>query len=509
MRGGAVKTGDVTIESAADQVAQDIFGELPLGVTYERRKRPRRRETDVVDRMGVAESAPQGAAAHRDATFRRLLAVGDVVAAAIAVMGTALLVAPDYLGFTSIIALPLVVLAAKVVGLYDRDELVVHKTTLNDAPHLFYLTAVLTVLLSVLESSVNGTDATASTLLVLWTLLLGGMIAARWTARRIARSVTPKERCVLVGDVTHAARVRRLLATHPSLSAELVASIPFRRVTARGESAEEFGEYLSRSGFHRVIVTHTDAEAGDMVETIRVFKSRGIKVSVLPTLFDVVGSAVEFDDLAGVTLLGLRRYGLSRSSQLLKRSMDVVVAAVSLCVLAPLFAVIAAAIKSDSDGPVFFRQTRVGRGGSHFSILKFRTMVADAEKEKLGLLRRNETNGLFKIADDPRVTRVGRFLRKTSLDELPQLVNVLRGEMSLVGPRPLVSDEDSQIDGWHRRRLDLTPGLTGAWQTLASTRVPLEDMVSLDYLYIVNWSLWSDVEILLRTVPHVLNRRNL
>ena len=258
-----------------------------------------------------------------------------------------------------------------------------------------------------------------------------------------------------------------------------------------------------------MIVTHTDAEAGDMVETIRVFKSRGIKVSVLPTLFDVVGSAVEFDDLAGVTLLGVRRYGLSRSSQLLKRSMDLLVAMVSLLVLAPLFAVVAIAIKLDAPGPVFFRQTRVGRGGRHFSILKFRTMVTDAEQEKLALLERNETDGLFKIADDPRVTRVGRFLRRTSLDELPQLVNVVRGEMSVVGPRPLVSDEDSRIDGWHRRRLDLTPGLTGAWQTLASTRVPLEDMVSLDYLYIVNWSLWSDVEILLRTIPHVLHRRNL
>jgi exopolysaccharide biosynthesis polyprenyl glycosylphosphotransferase len=314
---------------------------------------------------------------------------------------------------------------------------------------------------------------------------------------------------VLVGDVTHSGRVRRLFETHPSLSAELVASIPFRHDTARGEDAEQFGDYLARSDFHRVIVTHADADAGDMVETIRVFKARGIKVSVLPTLFDVVGSAVEFDDIAGVTLLGLRRYGLSRSSQLMKRSMDVVFAAAALVVLAPLFAVIAVAIKLTSEGPVFFHQTRVGRGGRGFRILKFRTMVSGAERAKLELHDGNETSGLFKIADDPRVTRVGRFLRKASLDELPQLVNVLRGEMSLVGPRPLVTDEDSQIGGWHRRRLDLTPGLTGAWQILASTRVPLEDMVSLDYLYIVNWSLWSDVEILLRTVPHVLHRRNL
>ena len=115
--------------------------------------------------------------------------------------------------------------------------------------------------------------------------------------------------------------------------------------------------------------------------------------------------------------------------------------------------------------------------------------------------------GLFKIADDPRVTRVGRFLRRTSLDELPQLVNVLRGEMSLVGPRPLVVDEDQRVQGWHRRRLHLMPGMTGVWQIAGSARVPLDEMVAMDYLYIVNWSLWSDVKILLRTIPHVLGRR--
>ena len=244
-----------------------------------------------------------------------------------------------------------------------------------------------------------------------------------------------------------------------------------------------------------------------MIDTIRIFKSRGIKVSVLPSLFDVLGSAVEFDDLGGATLLGVRRYGLTRSSQLMKRGLDIVVASVALIALAPLFAVIAVLIKRSSPGPVFFRQTRVGRGDTRFQIVKFRTMRSDAEERKIELLDRNETRGLFKIADDPRVTGIGRFLRRSSLDELPQLWNVLRGEMSLVGPRPLVVDEDEQVVGWHRRRLDLTPGMTGAWQILGN-RVPLEDMVSLDYLYIVNWSLWSDVEILLRTVPHVLARRN-
>jgi lipopolysaccharide/colanic/teichoic acid biosynthesis glycosyltransferase len=168
---------------------------------------------------------------------------------------------------------------------------------------------------------------------------------------------------------------------------------------------------------------------------------------------------------------------------------------------------IATAIKLDGRGPILFRQSRVGRDGERFSIFKFRTMVPDADAMKDSLRDRNEAqDGLFKIADDPRVTRVGRFLRKSALDELPQLLNILRGEMSLVGPRPLVVDEDRRVEGWHRRRLELTPGLTGHWQILGPMRVPLGEMVAIDYLYVANWSLWTDIKILLRTVPHVLAR---
>jgi exopolysaccharide biosynthesis polyprenyl glycosylphosphotransferase len=468
---------------------------------------PRRRRTDIRDGRGIAETEPAGSAKWRDAVFRRSLALADLLAATVTIVVGGALLEADLVNLGSLVGLPLIVFAAKTLGLYDRDELVVHKTTLNDAPKLFYVTTLFTLVYTVIEADLQDTTIATETILVLWSLMMSTIMVARWTARRIARSATPPERCVLVGDTAHAERVRRMLDSHPNLSAELVAVIPFVRLTARGEDAHEFGEYLRRSDFHRVIVTHTDTHAADMIDTIRVFKSRGLKVSVLPTLFDVLGSAVEFDDLGGTTLLGVRRYGLTRSSQFLKRSLDVVVAGAALIALAPLFATIALLIKRSSPGPVFFRQTRVGRGDTRFRIVKFRTMRSDAEERKLELLDRNETRGLFKIADDPRSTGIGRILRRSSLDELPQLINVLRGEMSLVGPRPLVVDEDEQVAGWHRRRLDLTPGMTGAWQILGN-RVPLEDMVSLDYLYIVNWSLWSDVEILLRTVPHVLGRRN-
>jgi lipopolysaccharide/colanic/teichoic acid biosynthesis glycosyltransferase len=188
----------------------------------------------------------------------------------------------------------------------------------------------------------------------------------------------------------------------------------------------------------------------------------------------------------------------------------VVGAGLALLFTLPLFMMIMLLIRCDrSRGPLFFRQERIGRRGRPFDMFKFRTMVDNAEEEKAALRERNEgAHGFFKITDDPRVTRVGRWLRRTSLDELPQLLNVLRGEMSLVGPRPLISEEDSQILGWQRRRLDLTPGMTGQWQILGSSRVPLQDMVAIDYLYVANWSLWNDLMIMLRTVPYVLGSQS-
>jgi lipopolysaccharide/colanic/teichoic acid biosynthesis glycosyltransferase len=235
-----------------------------------------------------------------------------------------------------------------------------------------------------------------------------------------------------------------------------------------------------------------------------------VKVSVLPRLFEVMGSSVEFDEIDGAMVLGLRGYGLTRSSGILKRSLDLAGSAFGIVLIAPLLAMIAIAIKLDTRGPVFFRQRRMGRLNTPFDMLKFRTMVDGAESQKAALSGRNEAGGgLFKIEDDPRITRVGKFLRSTSLDELPQLFNVLRGDMALVGPRPLVIDEDARIDGWRRRRLLLTPGMTGLWQVFGSARIPMQEMVKIDYMYGANWSLWLDVKILLRTVPFVLGRRGL
>jgi lipopolysaccharide/colanic/teichoic acid biosynthesis glycosyltransferase len=216
----------------------------------------------------------------------------------------------------------------------------------------------------------------------------------------------------------------------------------------------------------------------------------------------------------GLPLLTVQPPRLSRAAAYTKRAIDVSLAAIGLVALSPLLLGIAVAIRATSSGPVLFRQVRVGHRGEVFRITKFRTMYRDAEQRKAEVahLNRHVAPGgdprMFKIPDDPRVTRVGRFLRRTSLDELPQLIDVLTGCMSLVGPRPLIPDEAAHVESWHRRRLDLRPGITGPWQVLGRSSIPFEEMVRLDYMYVTHWSLWEDVRLLVRTVPTILRGRH-
>ena len=201
--------------------------------------------------------------------------------------------------------------------------------------------------------------------------------------------------------------------------------------------------------------------------------------------------------------------GLRRSTRLLKRSFDLVGATLLLVLLAPLMLLVALLIRLEDHGPALFRQTRVGRDGKPFEIVKFRTMVVGADELKDQLRPLSEAGALFKLAEDPRVTRVGRCVRRSCIDELPQLFNVLGGTMSLVGPRPLIPEEDRLIVGWHRVRLCAAPGMTGHWQVLGAARVPLHEMVAIDCRYVADWTLWSDVWTLARTVPCVLAMRGL
>jgi exopolysaccharide biosynthesis polyprenyl glycosylphosphotransferase len=237
----------------------------------------------------------------------------------------------------------------------------------------------------------------------------------------------------------------------------------------------------------------------------------GVQVDIVPRLNEMIGARVQVHDVEGLPLIGLRAPRLPRSSRLMKRGLDLVLGCLLLIVSAPFFAYAAIRIRFGTGGPVFFRQERIGAQGRAFTIVKFRTMVVDAEdhKDELAHLSKHTEAGprMFKIPDDPRVTTFGRFLRRWSLDELPQLYNVLRGEMSLVGPRPLIRSEGENVVGHGRWRLWLAPGMTGLWQVLGRSDIPFAEMLTLDYLYATNWSLWGDVKLLARTVPTVLARR--
>ena len=200
--------------------------------------------------------------------------------------------------------------------------------------------------------------------------------------------------------------------------------------------------------------------------------------------------------------VGPGRFGLA-----VKRVFDVVVGSMLLVLALPVAAAIALAIRRSSPGPVFFWQTRVGFRGRHFRVLKFRTMVHDAEARKAELRHLNEADGLFKIRADPRTTGVGRFLRRTYLDELPQLVNVIRGEMSLVGPRPLVPDEDQVVKGSSRQRLQVPPGMTGEWQLLRGGGASMDEMMATDYRYVAGWNLWRDLRCLVKTAIYMFARK--
>jgi len=261
-----------------------------------------------------------------------------------------------------------------------------------------------------------------------------------------------------------------------------------------------------------VVFAFSNDSHNDTLRLIRELKDLNVQIEIVPRLFEVIGPNVGVHTLEGMAMIGLPPLNLSRSSQLLKRVVDLVLASIGLIALAPFLLVIAIAVRRSSPGPVFFKQVRMGKRDRPFEMLKFRTMVVDAEERKANLLDLNKHAAddprMFKMADDPRVTRVGRVLRRYSLDELPQLINVLRGEMSMVGPRPLVLDEDQFVRAWARERLSLKPGVTGPWQVLGASEIPFEDMVKLDYLYVTGWSLLNDVKLVFRTIPAIFRARS-
>jgi exopolysaccharide biosynthesis polyprenyl glycosylphosphotransferase len=468
----------------------------------------------------VTFASPQAFApmpTRRDAIFRRSLAVADL-AAACGGLAMAALVRAQRFGVVSVATVPLIVLIIKLCGRYDRDEVVLRKSTLDEAPALAALAAAYALAWSLVTLMFN-VHSSRGALLVLWATTTALLIAFRALARRFGRRWAPPERVLIMGGAGAGSSVAEQLEADFSARVEVVGCLPLEFESPRPDSwtdhrqesdkpaIEDLSAAIAQLGAQRVIVIPAGSDPDPMFNAVTAANRLGVKVSIVPNVFEVIGSSVEFDEVGGMTLLSVKRPGLGRSSALVKRGMDIVGSILGLIILSPMGAIVAIAIKLDSPGPVFFRQPRVGRNGRPFQMIKFRSMIDQAEARRNELDPLNESDGIFKMKRDPRVTRIGRFLRRTSLDEMPQLINVLRGEMSLVGPRPLIPEEDRRVEGHHRRRLQLAPGMTGPWQVLGPERPPLGEMVKLDYLYTANWSLWSDIKYLLRTAGHVVGRR--
>jgi exopolysaccharide biosynthesis polyprenyl glycosylphosphotransferase len=407
-----------------------------------------------------------------------------------------------------LVALATILAVSVLSGRYRVAEVAVERGALEELPRLLQTSALATLALALWADGIEAAPVHAGVLIAFWGLLLVALMLGQVASSQAASALVARERCLVIGDRAERDRLRRHLGTVGDGRLDLAAAIALGDIGRGDDARMTIEELIAHHRADRVIVlTSGDDDRG--AQAARRARNAGARVSVASRVVEPIGPAAHVELVGGSVLLSTGACELSRGHRIAKRALDIVGAVALLVALAPLLAVVAVAIKATSKGPVLFWQTRVGAFGRRFRIAKFRTMVADAEQLKDTLRDRNQTIGLFKIADDPRITRAGRLLRRTSLDELPQLLNVLRGDMSLVGPRPLVCDEDELIVGWHRDRLRLKPGMTGPWQILGSARIPLQDMVALDQQYVANHSLWLDVRIMLRTAAFVVARKGL
>ncbi|NLT73713.1 MAG: sugar transferase [Chloroflexi bacterium] len=321
------------------------------------------------------------------------------------------------------------------------------------------------------------------------------------------------ERVLVVGVGETGRSVIRAIMARPELGYRIVGFLdddPNKTHASIGPypglgSTEGLAEAIVAHKIDQVIIALPSAYHRKTLQLTRVCESVGAGARIVPDLFQIAMSSVVIENLDGIPLLGVREPSTLEWQRVWKRVSDILFSLLVLVVALPLYTVIALAITLDSPGPVIFRQIRVGRGRRQFTCLKFRTMGTDAEARLAELKERNEADGpLFKMRDDPRRTRVGRILRRLSLDELPQFWNVLRGEMSVIGPRPPIPAEVEVYEPWHLRRLVVSPGITGLWQVSGRSDLTFDEMVLLDIYYIENWSPLLDLRILIKTIPTML-----
>ena len=349
--------------------------------------------------------------------------------------------------------------------------------------------------------------------LVFSTALIGTLRASYdLVTRDIFRLTGLRRRAVLVGSGANVSRLHRTLGqTRGGVEYRFLGAVAPSQddvdVPVLG-SLDELRRVLETYDVDELIVTDSDLDSEQLLDLSDEAYRSGVKVRIAAKTTEVLTQRVEFVPGQGVPLFELRPPVFAGTDWLVKRGFDLVVSAIVLLLGLPLWLAIALAVKLSSRGPVLYRDTRVGLGEREFDMLKFRTMVAGAAEQQRELELANESGGaLFKIRDDPRVTRVGRLLRRFSLDEVPQVLNVLRGEMSLVGPRPLPVRDYRLLEDWHRRRYRVLPGMTGLWQISGRSSLTFDDLVRLDFYYLENWSVWFDITILAKTVPAVVSQR--
>jgi exopolysaccharide biosynthesis polyprenyl glycosylphosphotransferase len=409
------------------------------------------------------------------------------------------------LGLLAALAVPAWLALFTAHKLYGQDSLRISIASFDEVGDVFHALLAGSLVLLIVDQGLRHLagwwvySAVEAAIFLTVALLLVPLTRGSLRSWLFPRVMRPR-RTILVGTGPAVARVERKLAAHPEYGLEVVGVF--------GEQGD-LARVVDDLDVERVILASAVGNHEETLDLLREVRRPYVFVSIVPSYSEIFASNATLDELEGMPVVSLPPLRLARASRLLKRSFDVTASALALCLLAPLLALVAVAIRLDSSGPSIFRQARRGRAGSTFQIVKFRTMHVGAEAERPDVLHLNQVDGpLFKVkGGDPRVTRVGAFLRRTSVDELPQLWNVLRGDMSLVGPRPFVIYEADRITGWAARRLDMTPGITGIWQVLGRNDMPYEEMCKLDYLYVTNWSLWWDLKILCQTIPVVVGRR--
>jgi exopolysaccharide biosynthesis polyprenyl glycosylphosphotransferase len=483
--------------------------------------------TDVATELslpGDADRASEGTSlvatrrGRRDWWLRRALAGSDAVALTLSVSLVAVITTghdPWAVLLWSLPLLPCWIGLLYAYGLYREDTRRVGHSTLDDVSGVFHA-----LLIGGCGSWLYFQEVPSGKLVFLEILLFGLLAATLMLGQRaLIRHLTPRllgpERVLFVGSGPASGallanmrgrrrpRLEPVGVAGPHVEGCVRPGLP--RLGAADPASLE--TLIAELRIERVIACEPALGSEQITELLHCCRRLSVKVSIVPSTFETIGPSATIDNIGGITVLGVNPPVLSRTSSMLKRAMDLAGAVLGSLISLPLLALAAIAIKLDSRGPVLFRQARIGLEGRRFTLLKLRTMDADAEARRDELVAQSRDADWLHLDHDPRITRVGRFLRLTSMDELPQLWNVLRGEMSLVGPRPLIAEEDHNVEGWARGRLDLTPGITGLWQVLGRTTIPFEEMVKLDYLYVTNWSLWEDIRLILRTLPVLLTRR--